>query len=271
MFTARKLLQYALFSLTFCLLLAKLSPHPVLAQANPQPSPSGITLGISRSVLVTDKNVQEGSVISTSDHGPILAVSPYDSQVMGVISNNAAVVLNEDQNPSNSAIVSDGLAQVLVSSKAGNIKSGDLVTTSTIPGVAIKAVQSGYVLGTALEDYNNSDPQKTGKIKVDLNLHYFNSKPVFPGSLTDIFKLALLSTKEGPSAIFKYILAGMVAIASLVLGFLSFARTAAKGVEALGRNPAASRIIHLGIILNIGITVIIVAAGFSIGFLILRL
>jgi hypothetical protein len=246
------------------------SPIPVFAQT--APSPSGkVTLGVSRTVNIEDPNAQEGSIVSASDHGAILSDLPYDSQVMGVISNNAAIVLTENPSINSKAIVSDGIASVLVSSKTGAIKSGDLITTSTIPGVGEKALQSGYVLGTALEDYTSSDPTKSGKIRVDLNLHYFNSKPVFPGSLTDILKLALLSTKEGPNAFFKYFLAGAVSIASIVLGFMSFARTAAKGVEALGRNPAASRIIHLGIILNISITVVIVSAGLFIGFLILRL
>ena len=46
------------------------------------------------------------------------------------------------------------------------LKKEILLTTTTIPGVAAKAIKSGYVLGTALEDYEESDPQKTDKIVV---------------------------------------------------------------------------------------------------------
>ena len=109
------------------------------------------------------------------------------------------------------------------------------------------------------------------KIAADVNLHYFNSKPTFPGSLSDILKIVLLPTREGPTAIFKYIVAALVLISSIILGFMSFGRTAAKGVEALGRNPAASKIIHLGIIFNVAIVVIIILAGLTVAFLILRL
>jgi len=35
-------------------------------------------------------------------------------------------------------------------------------------------------------------------------------------------------------------------LASLALGFLSFGRTAAKGVEALGRNQRPEKIIQIG-------------------------
>ena len=102
-------------------------------------------------------------------------------------------------------------------------------------------------------------------------MHYFNAKPTLAGALSDIFKIALLPTKEGPSAIFKYIVAAAVVLGSLVLGFMSFGRTAAKGVEALGRNPAASKIIHLGIIFNVAIVAVIGLIGLTVAFLILRL
>jgi F0F1-type ATP synthase membrane subunit c/vacuolar-type H+-ATPase subunit K len=86
-----------------------------------------------------------------------------------------------------------------------------------------------------------------------------------------LIKLAVLPTKDSPSPIFKYIVAAFVVLGSFVLGFLSFGRTAAKGVEALGRNPSASKIIHLGIIFNVGIVVVIVLAGLTVAFMILRL
>jgi len=168
-------------------------------------------------------------------------------------------------------IISYGEVYMLVSARDGAIKKGELLTTSTIPGVAVKALKSGYVLGSALEDFDSSDGEKIEKIAVDLNLHYFNSKSPFPGSLTDIFKIVVLPTKEGPTALFKYIVAALVVLGSFTLGFLTFGRTAAKGVEALGRNPAAGRIIHLGIFMNVTIVVAIVLAGLAVALLILRL
>lgn len=272
----RTTLKYLIIFLT----LSWIFPSLALAQAQPSPAApasntstadsSNLSLSVSRSVQISDKNVKDGSIVSSSQKGPALSIIPYDSQVMGVVSSNAAIVLNTSSD-AGFPIVSEGPVFVLVSTKGGVIKKGDLITTSATPGVGVKATQSGYVLGAALADYTTSDPNKVDKIQVDLNLHYFNSKSTFPGSLTDILKLALITTKEGPSAFFKYLVAGLVAIGSIVLGFLSFARTAAKGVEALGRNPAASRIIHMGIIFNIAITVIIALVGLGVSFLILRL
>ena len=168
-------------------------------------------------------------------------------------------------------VIPVGRVYLLVSTKDGIIKKGDQITTSIIPGVGVKATKDGYVLGVAMEDYTNTNQKQIGKIALNLELHYFNAKPTLAGSLSDIFKFALLPTKEGPAPIFKYIVAAGVVLASIIFGFLSFGRTAAKGVEALGRNPAASRIIQLGIIFNVIIVIAIVAAGLMVAFLILRL
>jgi F0F1-type ATP synthase membrane subunit c/vacuolar-type H+-ATPase subunit K len=232
---------------------------------------SEATLGVARAIDFKDKDVKDGSIVSTSEEGAILSATPYDSQVIGVVARDSAIVTSSTEIEDGIPIISSGQVYILVSSKDGIIKKGDLLTTSTIPGVAVKALKSGYVLGSALEDYDNADPEKIEKIAADLNLHYFNSKPVFPGSLTDIFKIALLTIKEGPSPWFKYLIAALVVLGSFTFGFLTFGRTAAKGVEALGRNPAARGIIHLGIIFNVGIVITIIITGLVVAFLILRL
>jgi F0F1-type ATP synthase membrane subunit c/vacuolar-type H+-ATPase subunit K len=266
MFTVfnRSLLLYIVLSLVTV-------PFLLLAQqVHAQSVKGAATLGVANIVQVRDKKVKDGSIIASAKDGNYPSTTPYDSQVLGVVSRDAGIILNNSNNDG-VPVISVGTVYVLVSAKEGAIKKGDYIATSTIPGVGVKAVKDGYVLGTALEDYNNGNPNQSDLIAVEFNLHYFNAKPTFPGSLSDIFKFALLPTKEGPTPLFKYVVAGLVVIASFVLAFMTFGRTAAKGVEALGRNPAASRIIHLGIIFNVGIVVIIVFAGLTVSFLILRL
>lgn len=262
-----------LFSLLSLLIISAI-PCLALAQSADSPNKavdSAATLGVAKMIEVKGKNIKDGSVISTSAKGAILSNVPYDGQVLGIVSRDAAIVLNSTGSANGVPVISNGQVYVLVSAQAGTIKKGDLLTTSTIPGVAVKAVKSGYVLGNAMEDYVNTNAKQTGKIAVELDLHYFNSKSPLPGTLTDIFKIALLPTKDSPQAIYKYIVAAAVVLSSFVLTFMTFGRTAAKGVEALGRNPAASRIIHLGIIFNIGICVAITLVGLTVAFLILRL
>jgi F0F1-type ATP synthase membrane subunit c/vacuolar-type H+-ATPase subunit K len=231
------------------------------------------TMGLAKVVETDLPNVNGGSIVSLSRQkkGAILSITPYDPQILGIVSKDAAILIDTTTGKNGIPVISDGLVYVLVSTQQGNITRGDLLTSSTIPGVAVKANQSGYVLGEALEDYTNPNPSQTSLIAADLNLHYFNAKPTLLGSLTDILKYALLPTNNAPSPIWKYLVAAAVVLASFILAFMTFGRTAAKGIEALGRNPSASRIIHLGIIFNVSIVVVIVLAGLTVAFLILRL
>lgn len=229
------------------------------------------TLGVAHMVEVAKKDVPDGSILSSGSKGAVQTIVPYDSQILGVVSRDAAIIFNTAAAQNVVPVISTGTVYVLVNSSEGNIKKGDLLTSSTTPGVAVKATKEGFVLGSAMEDYVNSDKKKVDKIAANLDLHYFNSKPTFPGTLSDVFKLVLLPTKEGPNPVFKYVMAALVVLGSMILAFLSFGRAAAKGVEALGRNPAASRIIHLGIIFNVTIVIAIALAGLVVAFLILRL
>lgn len=275
--SSAKVLNFLLVTACYILLASiTFAQTPATSSARPKPASQSaaldgdISFGVANIMEIKDKDVKDGHIISSSSLGPIKTIIPYDPQILGVVSADAAIVLSisgENGVP----VVSNGNVFVLVNTKNGEIKKGDLLTSSTTPGIGVKATKDGYMLGTAMADYKSSDPNKEGKIPVSLNLHYFNAKPTLAGTLTDIFKLALLPTKDSPAPIFKYIVAALVLIASLVLGFLSFGRAAAKGVEALGRNPMAGKIIHLGIIFNVVITVAIVAAGLVVAFLILRL
>jgi hypothetical protein len=255
--------------LVLVIILSALFPAalPVIAQG----VQGAATLGVARVVETKEKNVKDGSLMSTAPDGAKLTDVAYDSQILGVVARDAAILIDTNSGEQSVPIISTGKVYVLVSTKEGVIKKGELITSSTTKGVAVKATKSGYVLGTALEDATNPDPNQIEKIAVDVDLHYFNSKPTLSGTLTDILKLALLPSKEATSPIFKYLVAAGVVLGSIVFGFLSFSRTAAKGVEALGRNPAASKIIHLGIIFNIVIVIAIILAGLAVAFLILRL
>jgi len=272
------ILRKYIFFFIFCLFVLSFAANHVFAQTPTETTPGAstavegaATLGVAHIVDVSQKNIKDGSILSSSKQGAVLSTIPFDSQVLGIVSRDAAIVLSTNDDTGGVPIISVGTVYILVSTQQGAIKKGDQLTTSTIPGVAVKAIKDGYVLGEALEDDSDTNKNQIDKIAVNLELHYFNAKPTLAGTLSDVLKLALLPTKDGPAPIFKYIVAAGVVLASLILGFLSFGRTAAKGVEALGRNPAAGKIIQLGIIFNVAIVVVIVLSGLVIGFLILRL
>ena len=250
----------------FCVLVGMLA-GPVVAQEK-----ENISLGIANSVPIEDKDVKNGDIIASTEKGYFLSRVPYDPLVIGVVSTKPAVSLNlETENKSAYPIVTTGNVKVNVSSINGDIKEGDFISSSSIPGAGMKARQTGYVIGRALESYASKDKKAVGSINIALNLHYSYSSEKTGESLKDILNLSVLATYESPSAVFKYVVAGIVILISFVLGIVSFGRVANTGVEALGRNPLAGKMIQLGIVMNVLITISIIAAGFGIAFLIIRL
>ena len=134
----------------------------------------------------------------------------------------------------------------------------------------MKANKSGYIIGTATEAY--SGPKEgEGLITVALNVRYESAQVTFLGNLSDIFQLSSLATYEQPLTVFKYFIATGIIFVSFFLGFFIFSRISAKGIEALGRNPLAGKLIAMGIGLNVLITIAVVAAGLILSLFILRM
>lgn len=99
----------------------------------------------------------------------------YSTLVAGVYATKPGVLLTEEDIE---ADISDkvpmgvvGVIPTKVCLEGGEIKRGDLLVTSSIAGVAMKAdidkVKPGQVIGKALENFNSSS---TGKIKVLVNV-----------------------------------------------------------------------------------------------------
>lgn len=226
---------------------------------------------IARYIEVNDSNVVEGSLITQNADGRYArARKPYDTQAKGVVVSSPAIFVKSDNQNKKYALVSSGETNVLVQTSNGSIKRGDLLRTSTVPGVAVRADKSGFVVGTALQDYSNENRSQNGLIKVELNIHYAPSPSSLGSSLTDIFSLSALASYEQPLIVFKYVVAAIITLTSFIFGFFYFGRIASKGVEALGRNPLASRAIQFGIVMNVLITCVIVGVGILISIFIIR-
>lgn len=235
------------------------------------------SLGIANFYNINGDKAEDGDIISfTQDKGYYLSDKNYDPSLFGVVSKTPAISFLPDEGSESAfPIISTGVIQVKVKASNGNINKGDLITSSKTPGVGEKAVISGYVIGSALEVYNSPDANSVGKIPVSLNIHFNNLNKTKSSSISqslgDVFNLSAIAATEQPSTVFKYFLAGVVALVSFILGFISFGRMASKGVEALGRNPLGGKLIEFGIFLNVLITLIIIASGLVVAFLILRL
>jgi hypothetical protein len=227
--------------------------------------------GIAVSVSIIDKNVADGDIISSTAKGYSLSTVSYDSNVYGVYTDSPSIFLQNTKDAEGKAVVTSGKTNVLVSSVNGNIKKNDFITTSTIPGVGQKATRNGIVLGTALQDYSNSNQKVTGKILVAINPHITAS---FTDVKANVFEMIRNASDLAPLSqltTLRYVIAAGIALLAFAIGFVYFGRIARSGVEALGRNPLAKRAIQLNLILNLFLMMVIIAAGLGIGYMILIL
>lgn len=241
------------------LLIFLLLPLPAFAQDT--------SSGIATYVKISDKNVQDGDIIKFTKDGYKRADTPYDTSIFGVVVKNPAMSLESGKIPNALPVVTNGKVYVRVSTKNGPIKSGDLITTSTTPGVGQKATENGYVVGTALEDYK--DTGKIGRIVMQLNITFNGVTGSTTTNLLSTFRLALSSPYLTPLNALRYVFATGIVLVALFMSVTYFGRMATTGVEALGRNPLAGKSITVGIVINVSLGIGIIGLAIAVAYLIL--
>ncbi len=140
---------------------AMVTPKEKLAMANDR-----VGLDVAE-IFQTNDEVEIGDVLVVSKDGRKLekTVRPYDVRVIGVVSGSPAVVFEGSDlkigakpfrftKGTKPPIALAGRVPVKVSLENGEIKPGDFLTTSSVPGVAMKATEGGATLGIALESYS---------------------------------------------------------------------------------------------------------------------
>lgn len=101
---------------------------------------------------------------------------PYDTLMTGVISTNPGLVagiggaenmIDPNFQLPEKPVALSGRVPVKVNLENGPIKAGDFLTSSSTPGVAMKATKTGRVLGQAMEDYDGSIKMSLGVLAVE--------------------------------------------------------------------------------------------------------
>lgn len=130
---------------------------------------------------ISAQNLEAGDIVIPEGQGNDAAIvrstTPYQRQLIGIISTKPGFTLNSDAkadqaHPNVYPLALQGRVPVKISSINGAIAAGDDLTSSPIPGVAMKATGSGQTIGKALEGYDASDPKAIGKIMTFVNLSY---------------------------------------------------------------------------------------------------
>lgn len=229
------------------------------------------SVGIATYITTTDK-VEDGDIVSSSEKGYGLSQRSYDPQMVGIVTSKPAIALRSDTEEQGIPVVNVGTVVVKVIGTAGNIKKGDFITTSEKKGVGMKATRSGFILGQALEDLTFANKDEIGYMPINLNLHFLQmGNSANTSSIMQIFTISQLAAYEEPLKVFKYVISAMVLILSFGFGFLIFSRAINTGIQALGRNPLAGRMIQLSIIFNVVLVIIIIMSAIGIVWLFLRL
>jgi hypothetical protein len=110
-----------------------------------------------------DAEYEPGTVLIFGGESEVtLTTLSNDSRVAGVVTTDPAYIMNVGQEGTRACIALQGRVPVKVT---GTIRKGDMLTTSSVPGYACKAMNPtvGTIIGKALED---KDDPGTGTIQV---------------------------------------------------------------------------------------------------------
>ncbi len=210
-----------------------------------------------------------GTIVCSKTGGFVPCNVEYDSSMYGVIVERPAVAFEPESTESASLVVQSGKALVRVTSVNGAIAIGDPVTTSTTPGVGMLASENGYVVGFALEAYEAGDATAIGSILVSLNIHPSTTFLGARSNLLNVLDKGLAGILSTPLSSLRYILAFVIVLVSFTLGFMYFGRVAKAGIDAIGRNPLAGRMIEMTVIFHVALTAVIALSGVGVAYLIL--
>ena len=245
------------------------------------------------SPVLVEGVVHNRDVISYgSEEGMFRASRSFaDESMFGVIVDDPVLymepqtLLDEKARP----VVRYGEVLVNVSTLGGDIKAGDIITTSPIPGVAQRTVpvDASYILGFALESMTLNDERTEyegkeihfGTVPITLRIGPYLTKEgvefVASGKEYDTiienlknneaYKDVVLD-QDAISAfkVFRYALAALVAITALIVSVSRFGDTFKQGVVSIGRNPLARTQIRSILFWNVLLIVLVTGAGLGI-------
>ena len=227
--------------------------------------------GVAVYIPVADQETSNGDLICVQENIYARCSEAFSSDIFGVVTFNTTSVIEDDEMENALPVLQSGIATVNTSSVNGNIQSGDLVTSSSIPGVVQLANRNGMVVGMALEGYSSNDPDQIGKIQITVDVH---SAAALSGARSNLYQMlrdGVRSVYLTPVETLRYLLAVLMILISFILGLVYFGRVSQTGVEAIGRNPLAKRMIQFNVVLHILLVLAIIAAGLIIAYLILAL
>lgn len=143
-----------------------------------------------------DQAIEFSSVVCLKNNGLAAKCDSDNNKIIGVASEHPAFLGGKNLGNGSVAVGLIGQVEIFVTSLNGEIKAGDRLTASDIPGVAVKATKAEQVVGKALEDLNVIDEAKIVGF-YDPDSKEYRSKTGFPNiplkpNIVRVFKIPAL-------------------------------------------------------------------------------
>ena len=136
--------------------------------------------------IQSNQQIEKTNIVSVDPNNTekvIASTTEYDSKVIGIITTVPGWLIGTES-PDGVQMALAGRVPTKITLKNGEIKPGDPITTSTIPGAGMKATKAGPIVGKAMEAFNETsstsdcqDPatgrtEKCGTILVFVNISW---------------------------------------------------------------------------------------------------
>ena len=134
--------------------------------------------------------------LSTTTPGAVAKCSNPDQSILGIVSTNPGFTLGGLSTTSSRRIALAGRVPLRVSLANGPINVGDLLTTSNIPGLAVKATAPGPTVAMALAPLSG-DSSATGTITAFVKLGWSDATSLAPTTTTTALNPLVQTVLDG--------------------------------------------------------------------------
>ncbi len=238
--------------------------------------------------FTSNTQLAQGSVVSLKTNSQTvveLANTANNESLLGVVVVPQNVLVNLNTNDGNTQVVSNGQVSILVSNINGEVTNGDLLTSSPVAGVAMKATEQTRVVGTAQEDFTQAKQKRTQTIKdkdgKDTTLtigvlaaniaigSYSPPNSLQNNSLVSGVQSFAISATGKPVSVVRAVAALLVLLIAAAVSVVILYTSLTSSIRSIGRNPLSKHAILQSLLQVIVAVVAIMLSGFAIVYLIL--
>jgi hypothetical protein len=249
--------------------------------------------------IAVAQNVTQGyQTTAALQKGMIVALDPVDAtrvvplaqgsatNMLGVVVDpgDAPVSLSNNDQATQVYVATYGQYNVLVSTQNGAIKTGDLVSISSLEGVGAKANSTDTtILGKALQSFDgkstavgsttlNGTTVQLGRIIVDISVAHnpIYQAPVAAGVPHFLARAAQYVTNKPVSAVRLYSSLAIFSLSTVIAASLLYSAVR-NSVRAVGRNPLAKHLIMRNLLQVVLIALIVFIIGLLAVYLLLKI